>query len=122
MILLDTHALLWLHTGNKRAKVLGRHRRLYISPATVLELHFLVECAKVQLKRGALVRDLVEDPRWLVDDPPAAAWFERAAAEAWTRDPFDRLIAAHASLRNWKLATADSVLTERLGQRSVLAL
>lgn len=122
MILLDTHAVLWLHTGNKRAKPLRDKTKLYVSPATVLELHFLVECARVRLRAGASVRDIVDDDRWLVDDPPSASWFELAAGEAWTRDPFDRLLVAHALLRNWKLATADQVLIQRLPARRVIEL
>ena len=122
MILLDTHAVLWLHTSNKRAKPLRNKTKLYVSPATVLELHFLVECAKVKLRDGASVGDIIEDDRWLVDDPPSASWFERAADEAWTRDPFDRLLVAHALMRNWKLATADQVLLDMLPARRVIEL
>lgn len=122
MILLDTHALLWMHMGNKRAKALRHKTRLYVSPATVLELHFLVEIGRVKLQTGATVADLVDDDRWLVDDLPAAAWFDRAAAESWTRDPFDRLLVAHAGVRNWKLATADAKLIDRLPARCVLEL
>jgi PIN domain nuclease of toxin-antitoxin system len=32
-----------------------------------------------------------------------------------TRDPFDRLLVAHARLRGWRLATADNQLVKRLG-------
>lgn len=39
-----------------------------------------------------------------------------------TRDPFDRLIAAHASLRGWKLATGDAALLARLGSDAVVEL
>ena len=40
--------------------------------------------------------------------------FDRAAEESWTREPFDRLIVAHARLRGWRLATADAAILERL--------
>jgi PIN domain nuclease of toxin-antitoxin system len=41
---------------------------------------------------------------------------------SWTRDPFDRLLAAHARLRGWKLATADTLLLERLAPSELLPL
>jgi PIN domain nuclease of toxin-antitoxin system len=63
-----------------------------------------------------------EDARWLVDDPPAASWFAPALGLGWTRDPFDRLLAAHASLRGWRLATADEELLRRLGDATCLEL
>jgi PIN domain nuclease of toxin-antitoxin system len=58
----------------------------------------------------------------VLDDPPAAAWFDRALELAWTRDPFDRLLVAHAQLRGWRLATADSDLIDRLGPGVCLPL
>jgi PIN domain nuclease of toxin-antitoxin system len=61
------------------------------------------------------VSGLADDERWLLDDPPAAAWFDRALALGWTRDPVDRLLVAHAGLRGWRLATGDRDLIERLG-------
>jgi PIN domain nuclease of toxin-antitoxin system len=51
-----------------------------------------------------------------------AAWFEQAWSLSWARDPFDRLIVAHARLRGWKLATADSQLLEQLGPTQTLPL
>jgi PIN domain nuclease of toxin-antitoxin system len=62
------------------------------------------------------------DDRWTLDEPPAAAWFAAALDLSWTRDPFDRLIAAHARLRGWRLATSDETLLARLGPRSTLEL
>lgn len=66
--------------------------------------------------------ELAADERWLLDDPPAAAWFDRALSVGWTRDPFDRLLVAHATLRNWRLATGDEALVERLGRDRTLPL
>ena len=38
----------------------------------------------------------------------------RASSISWTRDPFDRLIAAHASLEAAILLTADETILEAL--------
>jgi PIN domain nuclease of toxin-antitoxin system len=123
LILLDTNALLWLQVGHRRSRPLGRLAgRLYVSPASLLEVQFLLEAGRVRLRRGASVSQLAEDERFAVDDPPAAAWFDFALGVGWTKDPFDRLIVAHAGLRKWRLATSDDELLEHLGSAATLAL
>jgi PIN domain nuclease of toxin-antitoxin system len=123
VILLDTHALLWLHQGNRRAQpLLAPKARLRTSPASLLELQFLVEAGRLRLKHRAGVEALFADPRWIVDEPPSGAWFARALDLDWTRDPFDRLLVAHALLRGWELATADSVILENLPKECVAEL
>jgi PIN domain nuclease of toxin-antitoxin system len=114
MILLDTNALIWLASDHRRAAPLVRARqRLYVSPACLLELQMLVETGRVRLEGG--LDALAADPRWAVDTPDSGAWFQDAWSYAWTRDPFDRLIVAHAHLRGWKLASGDQPLLDRLG-------
>lgn len=122
MILLDTHAVVWLARGHRRARTLARAPRLYLSPATILEVQFLLEAGRLRLVAGRAPASLAEDPRWVLDDPPAARWFASACEYTWTRDPFDRLLAAHAQVRGWRLATADQVLLDRLPASAVLAL
>jgi len=115
LILLDTNAVIWLHRGDRRAAALaGRATRLYASPATILELQFLIEAGRLRLRAGASVSQLIQDDRWVVDDPASAAWFEKASEIGFTRDPFDRLIVAHARLRHWRLATGDRALLDQL--------
>jgi PIN domain nuclease of toxin-antitoxin system len=48
------------------------------------------------------------------DDPPSADWFGAALDVAWTHDPFDRLLVAHARLRRWRLATGDTGILANL--------
>lgn len=117
MILLDTNALIWIEQGHRRVRDLrAGGKPLYISPASVLELQFLIEAGRVRL-RGTGISGLIEHGPWMLDDPPAAPWFETAVELGWTRDPFDRLIVAHAYLRGWRLATSDAALLARLPER-----
>ncbi len=117
MILLDTNALIWLEQGHKRARVLtAGGERLYISPVNLFELQFLLEEGRIRLKGGS-VSDVVHHGPWLLDDPPAADWFDAALDQSWTHDPFDRLLVAHARLRGWRLATADAALLGHLSDR-----
>jgi PIN domain nuclease of toxin-antitoxin system len=119
MILLDTNAIIWLVTRHRRGRPLLRETTaLAISPASILELGLLADIGRLRLR----LQDVVEDDRWSVDDPPAAEWFARAADEAWTRDPFDRLIVAHARLRRARLATGDTTIGAHLRPSEVVAL
>ena len=95
-------------------------RRLHVSPATLLELQFLHDAGKIRLK--APVQSIIDDGRWIVDDPPATSWFVQALDLGWTRDPFDRLLVAHARVRGWRLATSDGTLIERLGAAGCIEL
>ena len=122
MILLDTHAAIWLARGDRRTRALNGLPRLYISPATVLELQFLSEVGRIRFTSSVSAATFASDTRWRMDEPPAGRWFETACEVGWTRDPFDRLLAAHARLRGWKLATADEVLLSRLGASEAMAL
>jgi len=122
VILLDTHALIWVDAGHPRVRgLLGQRGQLYVSPASLLELQLLQEAGKVRL-RNATVRRVLEDDRWLVDEPSPTSWFLHAVDTSWTRDPFDRLLVAHARLRRWRLATADADVIEHLGPSGSLAL
>lgn len=122
MILLDTHAVLWLESGHRRARALAAAREpLYLSPITALELQLLYESRRFRVPNGT-VDTLLHDDRWLLDDPPAAAWFEAATSLSWTRDPFDRLFVAHARYRGWRLATADAAILEHLSESERIEL
>jgi PIN domain nuclease of toxin-antitoxin system len=112
VILLDTNAVIWMDRNHPRTRKLARALRLHVSPATILELQFLEEIGRIRLRSGA--RGIIEADAWQIDEPPALDWFERAAEESWTRDPFDRLIVAHARLRGFRLASGDRPLLDHL--------
>lgn len=122
MILLDTHAAIWFAQGHRRTRPLAKLPRLHLSPASLLELQFLAESGRVRLAAGRTIDDVAADPRWTLDEPSPVRWFGVACELPWTRDPFDRLIAAHARLRRWKLATADGHLLAQLAPSEILAL
>lgn len=117
MILLDTNAIVWVLAGHERARpLLGAAGRKYVSPVSLLELRFLEEVGRVGPTAAA------DDPRWSVDDPPASLLFRAALEVTWTRDPFDRLLVAHASCRRLRLATGDRRILDHLPPEAVLAL
>jgi PIN domain nuclease of toxin-antitoxin system len=112
VILLDTNAVIWMDRKHPRTRKLVRATRLLVSPATILELQLLEEIGRIRLRSGT--RGIVEADAWEIDEPPAIDWFERAAEESWTRDPFDRLIVAHARLRGFRLASGDRPILDHL--------
>ncbi len=125
VILLDTNALLWLDAGHRRARALSRWGgRLHVSPTNLLEIQVLLEAARIRLRRNATIEGLAVDDRWTVDGgrSPSVPWFDEARAVTWTRDPFDRLLVAHARYRSWRLATADGPLREGLADSDVLEI
>ncbi len=122
VILLDTHAAIWMAQGHRRGRPLAQFPRLYLSPVSVLEVQFLAEAGRLRLAGGRPAMALASDDRWRLDEPPAAKWVALACDLGWTRDPFDRLLAAHALLRGWKLATGDAVLLDRLAPSAVVPL
>ena len=123
MILLDTNAVLWVLATNPRAAPLfAQGRPLRLSPVSLLEIRFLVEVGRLELAAGRSVTEIAEDSRWKLDSPSSARLFSVALDIDWTRDPFDRLLVAHARYRRWRLATGDRLLHERLKGDSLLAL
>jgi PIN domain nuclease of toxin-antitoxin system len=119
VILLDTNALIWLAAGHRRARPLvNQSAPLRVSPASLLELQFLEESGRIRVD----LDEVIADGRWKIDEPASLPWMLRAGEEQWTRDPFDRLIVAHARLRGWRLATADDDILQRLRARERLGL
>jgi PIN domain nuclease of toxin-antitoxin system len=120
MILLDTNAVIWILTGHKRAQhLITPGQRLYASPVSMLEMQFLSEVGRLPRETIAMA---VNDSRWTLDSPSSSVLFQAALTLEWTRDPFDRLIVAHARCRRWKLATGDTVLKQRLKEQDLEAL
>ncbi|MFN0061002.1 MAG: type II toxin-antitoxin system VapC family toxin [Myxococcaceae bacterium] len=123
MILLDTNALLFLLHRHPRARRLERYKeKLAVSPFSVLELAFLAEVGRARMKVRDPVQAVSEDGRWTYDSAPLDAVVAAAMSLNWTHDPFDRLICGHALSRQWRLATADTLILEKLPPSATLEL
>ena len=122
VILLDTHAAIWLVQGHRRARGLNRYHRLNLSPVSLLELQVLLEAGRIRLAGSRTLDAFRDDARFSLDEPPAGKWFSAACEFGWTRDPFDRLLVAHARVRRWRLATADEFLLQQMPETDVVAL
>lgn len=118
MLLLDTHAFIWLATDlsqlTDRAKEAIRFyaSELYISTITVLEVSLLVQHNKLKWKGDAhaLYRRAVEHHR-LTEFPVTSeiAWFSAQLPQIH-RDPFDRILIATAQKHKMTILTKDRVI------------
>lgn len=117
-ILLDTHFLIWILVGADRLAAypwLDECRPWGISPVSILELQYLGETGRLELNAAGLLHAIQRDSRFVLDEPPLVPLIERALPLTWTRDPFDRLLAAHSLTRRVPLCTVDRELQRHHG-------
>jgi PIN domain nuclease of toxin-antitoxin system len=111
----------WLYEGvDRRLPALVRERLQteapYASPIVELELTYLHEIGRVSEPAAAPLSALRRSIGLEIADVSFAALVQAAKDLTWTRDPFDRLIAAHATLADVPLITADRTILEHLPQ------
>ena len=112
MVYLDTHVVVWLYAGlvekfSQPVKELINDHELCISPIVRLELQYLHEIQRVTDGANAIVTDLSGRVGLKVCERALDGIVSRALALGWTRDPFDRLIVAQASLNGDILISKD---------------
>lgn len=112
MIYLDTHAVVWLYAGlvdkfSQPIKDLMNELDITISPMVRLELQYLFEIEKITAGVDVIVSDLANRIGLRVCDKDFDAIVTNALNISWTRDPFDRLIVANASLNDNILVSKD---------------
>jgi PIN domain nuclease of toxin-antitoxin system len=116
VIYLDTHVLVWLYAlgggslSPAAAAALGSAQDIRISPMSRLELQYLYEVGRVTEPAAEVVDALHAALGVVICDAPFGAIAREAEALSWARDPFDRLIVAHAALHEAPLVTKDAVV------------
>lgn len=85
-----------------------------MSPVVELELTYLYEVGRVSEPAARPLTALRGSIGLEVADVSTAQLVQAAADLSWTRDPFDRLIAAHAIVANVPLVTADETIRRNL--------
>lgn len=115
VILIDTHAVVWLYAGRTdlftpKGLSLLREGKIMMSPASKLELEYLYEIGKINAKPDIIVSDLTEEIGLNVCEDSSSNIIDAAIKLTWTRDPFDRLIAAHTAIKNARLLTKDRII------------
>lgn len=112
---LDTHVVVWLYRGQKdvfseKALQLLQREELLISPVVQLELQYLYEVGKITKKSEAIIDELEKNAGIRIAEENWGEIVRRSIDLSWTRDPFDRLIVAHAAFSEETLLTKDTLL------------
>lgn len=118
-MILDTHILVWLHAGlteqfTPGALALIESHDLAASPPSMLELDYLHEVGRIDGGADVVIPSLQETVGLRVLDVGAQRLFTAARDLGWTRDPFDRLIAAHSIATGQPMLTRDRLLLEHV--------
>jgi PIN domain nuclease of toxin-antitoxin system len=112
-LLLDTHFLIWLVLETARVSDypwLGSYRPWGVSPVALLEIQFLSEVGRLRVRNPEFIDAIARDDRFVIDEAPLAPVFRHAISLGWTRDPFDRLLAAHSLTRRVPLCSLDETI------------
>ncbi len=115
MVFLDTNAVIWLYQAelnrfSDEVKLIMESNDLVISPLVKLELKYLFEVQRVNQKPDRIIGGLYDSIGLQLHNVPLTALIEQSLYETWTRDPFDRLITAHARLEKKGLITKDETI------------
>lgn len=112
----DTQVAVWLAEANlakisHKALSLIQRADVQISPMAVVELQYLYEIRRIIVTPQDILVKLNAEIGLAVCDHPFPVIAEIALGETWTRDPFDRIIVAHAKSNGVApLVTKDEVI------------
>jgi PIN domain nuclease of toxin-antitoxin system len=119
-VLLDTHAFLWLITGddrlseNARQTFLNTQNSLFFSAASLWEICIKKSLGKISLKEGwfqTIQEEMVINTvQWLPIEMTHCA--EVTELPFHHRDPFDRMLIAQAIVEEMKLMSRDRRLSK----------
>jgi PIN domain nuclease of toxin-antitoxin system len=104
--------VVWLYAGlteklSDLAQELINDQEIYISVIVRLELQYLYEIQRITDKSDLIISDLSHRIGLKLCNLNFNLIISQAFKITWTRDPFDRIITANASLNNKILITKD---------------
>ena len=114
---LDTHIVIWLY--EKRINLLSEKAKKYIEendllvcPIINLEIEYLFEIEKIKDNSETIVGYLEKNIGLRVQNSDFKEIIKISLNEKWTRDPFDRIIVAHAKYMDLTLISKDEKITK----------
>ena len=115
LVHLDTHIVCWLYEGRSELLTPTSLRTiesglLQVSPVVQLELTYLHEIGRISRDGSYVLDALTKDIGLSVADVSLAQVMKIAGALTWTRDPFDRMIVAHAMIADAALVSKDRLI------------
>lgn len=121
MIMLDTHIAVALYAGKvtglsaAAARAVDREPAC-ISPAVLLEMELLHEIGRLRQGGAPIAAYLEQQLGITLANDRFAEIARQALTMSFTRDPFDRLIVAHAQMRDARLITLDGQIAQHYGR------
>src|SRR5262245_10185157 len=120
VVYLDTHVVLWLYGGKlsfpSQTALLINSKPLVISPMVLLEIQYLFEIGQIKKIDHVIFRSLEKSVGLKICPLEFSRVIEESLKQSWTRDPFDRLIAAHAILTKQVLITKDETMLKHVSR------
>lgn len=123
LIHLDSHVLVWLYAreperlseiARECIRAGAREHALAVSPVALLEITYLKEIGRLGAAGPEVLSSLSRSIGLHEDETPFSQVVATAHDLDWTRDPFDRLIAAQALCSGAELITADETIRANL--------
>lgn len=94
--------------------LIGEERELRASPLVTLELAYMHEIGRARDPAPMMMATLRQSIGLEIADIALSELTQTAIGLSWTRDPFDRLISAHAIIADAPLVTADRTILAHL--------
>ncbi len=115
LVYLDTHVVVWLYDAltdrlSHAAAEAIEDNDLVVSWMVELELQFLHETGRLRVKPAEIIRHLSTRIGLRLSDVGLERIVRAAAGMDWTRDVFDRLIAAESAAMDIPLITKDRTI------------
>jgi PIN domain nuclease of toxin-antitoxin system len=83
---------------------------LFVSPVVDLELQYLHEIGRITKGAGPVLATLSRELGLRIGEESFVRIVAKAREFSWTRDPFDRLMVAHAALVRARLVSKDQTI------------
>lgn len=115
---LDTNVVVWLAQGDitrisRKAQDVLEKADLLISPMVLIELEYLYEVNRIKLRSRDVQLKIEHEIGVRICDLSFPVIADVMVDEKWTRDPFDRMIVAHAKANGLAfLVSADEEIAE----------
>jgi len=115
LVYCDTHIVVGLYANElpsfpRPAIRLLEQSQSLISPIVSLELEYLYEIGKIKTDAEKMCNELEKTIGLKICDKDFKEVVHESLRQSWTRDPFDRIIVAQASLTKASLITKDEFI------------
>jgi len=115
MIFFDTHVAIWLYSGQlelfkPNVLKLINENQVGISHIVRLELKHLKEIGRIKQMPDVIIDALIDEIGLVFSDHSIERIMSLAIHLDFTRDPFDRIIVADASVNNSMLISKDKII------------